>query len=404
MRLYLKKRNDVTSCPCGYLQGHSYAQASQQKKSGCEDLKKRRRGSLVLAAIFAAALAAGTQTVCAAALKEASLPPEEEVFKEYQDYRKRLGEIGTRPEIEEMGFEVVEDQIFPLETACFGRVELIPAIEETYHRLVFFFVKEDGTVAGLMDQLAANDRNRGEMRQSVRGLSAVSFQDLDADGRTDLVFIVRCSDGEGGEYRVGDVLFQGETGFYRDYRISDKINRFGMNKCAESIVAFVRDGKSTEFLYTAITKEELLENGFVAAKKQCYFRQFEKLGRLEVVPGSYTMADYATFLIYLVTEEGEIVWRFEPMGDYDSLYALKGIACRDIDGDGMKDLLVLARYSTVGDDNIPVVESSYSIYYQRTGGFYEDTEVKPAVPCEDGDTVAELVEKARAYWGWRSAL
>lgn len=91
------------------------------------------------------------------------------------------------------------------------------------------------------------------------------------------------------------------------------------------------------------------------------------------------------------------------MGDYDNLYALKGITCRDIDGDGMKDILVLARYSTVGDDNVPVIESDYSIYYQRTGGFYADAKVKESVSCSDEDTVAELVEKARAYWGWRSA-
>ena len=195
-------------------------------------------------------------------------------------------------------------------------------------------------------------------------------------------------------------MFQGENGFYRDYRLSDKINRFGMNKSVECITAFVRDGLSTEFLYTAATKQELLDNGFLVAQEQCYYRQFEKLGRLEVVPGTYNMANFSTFMIYLINEQGYIVWSFQPMGDYDNLYALKGMTCKDIDGDGMKDILVLAKYSYESGGNEITIKSDYSVYYQRTGGFYEDTEIKRIYPCGDEDTVAELVEKARAYWGW----
>ncbi len=116
-----------------------------------------------------------------------------------------------------------------------------------------------------------------------------------------------------------------------------------------------------------------------------------------MVPGTYTMADFATFMIYLINEQGDIVWSFQPMGDYDNLYALKGIACKDIDGDGMKDLLVLARYSYEGQENELITESNY----QRTGGFYKDTELVMQNPCSDEDTVAALVERARAYWGWK---
>ena len=267
---------------------------------------------------------------------------------------------------------------------------------------------EDGAVVYRTDALETNQRNKGKLAQPVMGISAVSFQDLNADGRTDIVIISFCVNQTGAyagtPYKTGDVLFQGERGFYRDYRISDKINRFGMNKSVESITAFVRDGGSTEFLYTAATKDELLKNGFVIAEEQCYPRRFEKLGRLEVVPGTYRMADFSTFMIYLIDDQGYIVWSLQPMGDYEDLYALKGITCRDIDGDGMKDILVLARYSYTDADGETVTQNDYSVYYQRTGGFYAGTEVKKAVFCEDDDTVAELVERARAYWGWKSEL
>ncbi|MDE6845930.1 MAG: VCBS repeat-containing protein [Lachnospiraceae bacterium] len=277
-------------------------------------------------------------------------------------------------------------------------------MEEKYHRLALFLTQEDGKVVYRTDQHAANSWNIGSLEQTVRAISAVSFQDLNQDGRMDIILIVDCRNRTGSysgkTYKVGDVLFQDSEGFYRDYRISDKINRFGMNKSAESIIAYVRDGYSTEFLYTASTKRELLRNGFVITAEQDYSRQFEKLGYLEVMPGTYTMAEFATLMIYLVNEQGDIVWSFQPMGDFDNLYALKGIACRDIDGDGMKDLLVLARYSYAGNDNEVVIKSDYAIYYQRTSGFETDIEVKKKVICSDEDTVAGLVEKARAYWGW----
>ena len=327
-----------------------------------------------------------------------------QILADYQDYRERLDAIAGEWEIEDYGFAVIEDQIFPIETECFGNVWLVPAMEVRYHRLALFLIDEAGIVHYKTDQLAVNSWNVGSLEQPIKGISAVSFQDLNRDGKMDIVLIAECRNRTGAyagkSYTVGDVLFQNDEGFYRDYRISDKINRFGMNRSAESIIVYVRDGYSTEFLYTASTKSELLRHGFAIIEEQDYSRQFEKLGYLEVMPGTYTMAKYSTFMIYLINEQGNIVWSFQPMGDFDNLYALKGIRCIDIDGDGMKDILVLARYSYAGANNELLTKTDYSIYYQRTSGFETDTEVKRSVPCSDEDTVAGLVEKARAYWGW----
>lgn len=323
----------------------------------------------------------------------------------YESYQQRFLQVNTRWQIEGAGFQVIEEQVFPIETKSYGQVFMVPAIDEEYHRLVLFFARENGTIVFKTDQLECNNRNPGKLEQPVVELTAVSFQELNWDGRMDIILIVTCINSRGSyrgnPYKVGEVLFQDDQGFYRDYRISDKINRFSMNKSAKCIAAFVKGGYSTEFLYTASTKQELLAHGFEIAREQCYYRQFEKLGRLEVVPGTYTMADFATFMIYLINEQGDIVWSFQPMGDYDNLYALKGITCKDIDGDGMKDILVLARYSYEGQGNELIIESDYSVYYQRTGGFYKDTELVRQNPCSDEDTVASLVERARAYWGWK---
>lgn len=365
-----------------------------------------RRSTVMLLSVFLTAgllLAVAPPVYVHGAEKESNRENAEKLAA-YQDYKKRLFSAETLSDLEKNGFEMIEGHIFPIETEGFGTVNLIPAKEKVYRRMALFFAKEDGTIVYRTDSLAVNNRKPGELEQVCKGISAVSFQDLNRDNRMDIVLITVCVNKTGAyagkPYKIGDVLFQEETGFYSDYRISDKLNRFGMNKSAECIAAYVKDGCSTEFLYTASTKKELLENGFVIAKEQNYFRQFEKLGYLEVVPGSYTMANFSTFMIYLINEQGYIVWSFQPMEDYDNLYALKGIACRDIDGDGMKDILVLARYSFENSNHKQVIKSDYSVYYQRTGGFDTDTEIKRRYPCRNEDTVAELVEKARGYWGW----
>lgn len=328
-----------------------------------------------------------------------------QVLEQYREYQSRLNAIETLSQIGGQGFDIIEEQCFPIETKDFGEVSLVPALEEEYSRLALFLADESGRIVWKTDQLEANSRILGQMKQPIEGISAVSFQDLNGDGLKDIALIVLCVNDSGAyagkTYKIGDVLFQTDGGFYRDYRISEKINRFSMNKGIDNITAFVRDGYSAEFLYTATTEKELVRNGFVIAQDQHYARQFEKLGRLDVVPGTYKMADFTYFMVYLVNEQGYIVWSFQPMGEYDNLYALKGINCRDIDGDGMKDIIVLTDYSYAGENNELLTKSEYSIYYQRTGGFVTDTEVKVHIKCGEDDTMNALIEKARAYWGWR---
>ncbi len=327
----------------------------------------------------------------------------EDVRELYEEYCGKIESVEYRADIQACGFRVIEEQIFPVRMRQFGEVSVIPAFDEEYNRLALFFVSRNGTVVYKTEQLETNNCSRGELRQPTQEISAISLQDVDGDARMDLVLITVCDDGDGA-YKVGDVLFQNVwgTGFYRDYRVSGKINRFGMNKSIEMITAFVRGGNSTEFLYTASTLEELLENGFQIITEQYYPRNFEKLGRLQVVPGTYRIADYDVFMIYLVDADGYIVSGLQPMGNYDNLYALKGISCRDIDGDGLKDIVVLARYSYEGSGHQLIVKSDYAVYYQRTGGFSADEKIKEWYPCSDEETMEGLVEKAREFWGWKS--
>lgn len=337
------------------------------------------------------------------------------VAEEYVRYQSRLQNIEKITDLEENGFRLLEDQVFamPLQKVpedtpeeAVDEVWFYAALDKQYHRLAVFLADDNGQILYKTDQLEANYCYPGELRQPIEKLASVSFQDVDNDSDTDIILIAQCHNDRGDyqekSYKVGDVLFQEDGSFYRDYRISDKINRFDMNKNPACILNFVRDGRSTEFLYTAETYGELLSHNFRVIEEQSYTRNFEKLGKMKVVPGVYRMAEYDVFMIYLIDEQGNIVWSFQPMEDYDNLYALKGIQGKDLDGDGFKDLVVFAKYSYEGDLGELLVDTVCTVYYQRTAGFERDKDFTANYECTEEDTLEALVGKIRAYWGWQT--
>lgn len=211
--------------------------------------------------------------------------------QEYQAYRQRFDAIDKLGDIPAQGFRIIDTQAFPVTLEPYGEVIFIPALDTEYNRFALFLTDGEDRVVYKTDRLETNNRNRGMLEQPNKGMAAVSFQDLNGDGYTDIVLITSCINENSSRpektYKVGDVLFGSRDGFYQDWRISDKINRFSMNKSIRFITSFVRDGNSTEFLYTAMTQKAQLDHGFRIIEEQCYWRNFEKMGRLQVAGNLY---------------------------------------------------------------------------------------------------------------------
>lgn len=381
-------------------------------------------------------------------LSEAAEPDEQhKIILDYTAYQQRFEQIQTIADIRSQGYEVVEKHVFdvPLVTVTdetdeegeriptevtrpedmyrigeedavaqqeVPTIRFYTAIDSTWHRAAVFLADAEGRIIYKNNQLECNYGVRGSLTQPITDMVSVAFMDVNSDERMDIILIAGCvnetGDYAGKQYKIGEVLFQdGEKNlsreapyFYRDWRINDKINRFGMNKSARCILSFVRDGCSTEFLYTATTEEELLVNGFRVYEEQSYWRDYEKLGRLKVLPGVFSIADYDVFMVYMINEQGNIVWSFQPMGDMDNLYSLKGMSGKDMDGDGMKDLVIWAQYSKEGEPGELIVENHCAIYYQRTGGFDADTDFVNSYQFTGQENMEELLKQIRAYWGW----
>lgn len=362
-------------------------------------------------------------------------------LKEYQSYMQSFDAIETLEDIKAQNYEIVEKHVFdiPLVTKStevdedgefldtevtrpldnnqissedavvlqsVPTVRFVTAIDKKYHRAAVFLADESGTIVYKTNMLECNYTIKGSVAQPIVDMVSVAFADLNHDGLMDIILIAGCVNDSGSYagkmYKIGEVLFQEKdsVSFYRDWRINDKLNRFDMNKSAKCIISFVRDGNSTEFLYTATTQQELLSNGFRVIEEQSYWRTYEKLGKLKVLPGVFSMADYDVFMIYMINTDGNIVWCFQPMGDMDNLYSLKGMSGKDMDGDGMKDLVVWAQYSKEGAHGELLVENKCSVYYQRTGGFDTDTDFVENYKFTGEENMEMLLSDIRAYWGW----
>lgn len=366
---------------------------------------------------------------------------QDNITEKYNEYSQSFDAIHTLDDIKAQDYEIVEKHVFdiPLITKStevdengefldtevtrpvdihqisdedavvlqsVPTVRFVTAIDKTYHRAAVFLADHDGKIVYKTNVLECNYTVRGKLEQPIVDMVSVAFADMNHDGLMDIILIAGCVNASGsyaGElYKIGEVLFQKKdtTSFYRDWRINDKLNRFGMNKSAKCIISFVRDGNSTEFLYTATTEQELMDNGFRVIEEQSYWRTYEKLGQLKVLPGIFSMADYDIFMIYMVNRQGNIVWCFQPMGDMDNLYSLKGMSGKDMDGDGMKDLVVWAQYSKEGEHGELLVENRCSVYYQRTGGFDTDTDFVENYKFTGKENMEMLLGAIRAYWGW----
>ena len=322
---------------------------------------------------------------------------------EQRQYQKRFESINTMTEAKEAGYEQVGFITgYFADAGIKDECTVYAAINRHYGRVALFFTNADEKVLHKTENLECNNFFIG-LHQPNADIAAISARDINGDGLDEILIISLCLN-EGARFKIGDIIFQNASAFYRDWRISDKINRFDMNKDIEMMTSFVRDGHSAEFLYSAATLEELINGGFQPLADQSFETDFEKFGAVEVVPGFYSMGWQHIFIMYLVNGDGQVVWNFQCMRGYDNFSRMTGISFKDVDGDGWADLSVLIEYMSPDDDNRSYATNDFSIYYQRDGYFFEDKDFHKAF-CKDmtgEEAMSDIVRAAQEFWGWQA--
>lgn len=318
------------------------------------------------------------------------------------DFIMRINNTNFEKEISINGFSIIQNQVYSVIHNEFGEIKLIPAMDTKYQLIILFFADINGNIIFKTYNLQCNFLIQEQFKQSAKGVSSVSFTDLNGDGLLDIILIYSCDyENSQNTFNVGDVLFQNSKGFYRDFRISDKINRFDMNKNVNAIEDYVKDGKSAEFLYTSETLGQLIDNGFNVIKSQSFDVHLEKFGVAQLVPGFYNMAGQNYLMIYLINSDGNILWNFQPMQDHMNFFSIKACSFIDVNGDGLKDINILASYIDIDEKGNASLVIDFNIYYQEAGYFIEDTEFKSNYTFKYTDGLPNITQKAREFWGWR---
>lgn len=175
----------------------------------------------------------------------------EEIVLCYEEYEQRFAAIENVQDIEANGLQIITAHVFPVLLESFGEEEVtfLPAMDNAYHRLAIFIADSEGKILYKTNQLETNYLFKGSMKQPTTNLAAVSFRDANQDGLTDIILITKCvndtGDYAGKPYKTGDVLFQKEKGFYRDYRgsaIVKIIAKYGKD-AAPYLAEYVRSMK-----------------------------------------------------------------------------------------------------------------------------------------------------------------
>lgn len=127
-------------------------------------------------------------------------------------------------------------------------------------------------------------------------------------------------------------------------------------------------GDSTNNNQTLI---DLQEKGLKIIKDQTFWTEFKNWGKVKFVPGELLKDGNLKLYLYLVDNDGNVLYKFpEFYGNTWSMFTeFKAVSFKDINKDGMKDIIVISEYMTgVGQEGaIPFPVGS--IYFQKEKEF-----------------------------------
>lgn len=316
---------------------------------------------------------------------------------------KRYQSIQNVSQMMSYKFSILQNQVFEVYFENFGKVRFVPALDEVHKKIVIFLADYNGEIVYRTDKIESNSLQN---INDVDGIVAVSFQDVNGNGLKDIILICRCVNESDTfkdmPYKIGDVLFQSSNGFYSDSRISEAINSFSMNQNIATIAAFAGGKQSKEFLYTSKTLTELKSKGFNIIPEHSFWAKFEAFGQAGVILGSYEMGGLRTLMLYIIDLSGNICARIECMKGYDDCVGLLGVTFEDIDGDGLRDILVLAEYQNCDGTNFPpqfsTLKSDFYIAFQKDYWFERNFIFEREFSLENPIALDDVIEKAKKYF------
>jgi len=151
----------------------------------------------------------------------------------------------------------------------------------------------------------------------------------------------------------------------------------------------------------SINLKLMVDSGFRIDKDQSFDIDLENWGDVRFIPGATEINGRFKLRAYLLDVDGNIVYEFPEYygNEISQLESITAVSFVDVDGDGLKDIVIISEYTTgVGESRVipfPVA----GIYYQRGTEFITIPEIDEKIYFEVKNVdVATVVNFARQYF------
>jgi hypothetical protein len=121
---------------------------------------------------------------------------------------------------------------------------------------------------------------------------------------------------------------------------------------------------------------------FDVFEDQCFLVNLENWGKVEFISSEY----HVNVCFYLIDKQKKIVYNFpKTMASYWRIEQITAISFKDVDRDGLKDVIILGDYSSgVGNDGM--IPFKYcTIYFQKGKNFLNIDEVDDIINAKEAN-------------------
>lgn len=151
--------------------------------------------------------------------------------------KNTMGSYRTLDDLKNGGLQVIENQSFNINLENFGTARLVCGSkrENASETLQIYLIDNNNNVLYKFDDFYGNEKG------GFKGISAISFADVDNDGEKDIVIIAKYSIGKSNSVSVGSIYFNKGKEFKNDKNLDDKINKSSSRNSISTMIKFAKE-------------------------------------------------------------------------------------------------------------------------------------------------------------------
>lgn len=143
--------------------------------------------------------------------------------------------------------------------------------------------------------------------------------------------------------------------------------------------------------------EEMQKKGLEIIENQSFWVELEKWGKVKFISSQFPDGGTFKLKFFLVDNQGNILYSFPEFygSQFWFFYELRAISFKDVNNDGLKDIIVIADYTSGAGEEGAIPFPVASIYFQKGKGFITLPKLDQQInDAKKNDSIKSVVEFA----------